>query len=98
MKLRTGTGLFFRALDVENVLIPHAHFKELTGSDKIAQLLVPVVHGGERAVIRKTGTDLFFPLVAFQLSGQPPGWGEGSISIKSLAVTLLVGDHGAQQL
>jgi hypothetical protein len=33
---KTGTDLFFGAFDIENVLIPHAHVKEFTGSDEFA--------------------------------------------------------------
>lgn len=42
---KTGTDLFFRAFDIENVLISYCHLEEITGSDKIAQLFIPVVHG-----------------------------------------------------
>jgi hypothetical protein len=40
---------------MEDALVPHAHLEEFTGPDKIAQLLVPVVHGGERAIVGGTG-------------------------------------------
>ena len=49
---KTESDLSFRAFDIENVLISYCHLEEFTGSDKIAEFLVPVVHGGERAVIR----------------------------------------------
>ena len=36
---------------MEDVLVPHAHLEEFTGPDKIAQLLVPIVHGRERTIV-----------------------------------------------
>lgn len=46
-RAKTGTDLFFRAFDIENVLVSYCHLEEITLSDQVAQLLVPVVHGGE---------------------------------------------------
>src|SRR5690554_6962221 len=47
----TVEDLLLGTLDVKNALIPNTHLKQLTGPNQIAQLLVPIVHRGEGAVV-----------------------------------------------
>jgi len=45
------TDLFLRTFDIDDVFLSNVDIEQLTGPDQITELLIPVVHRGERAVI-----------------------------------------------